>query len=322
MTTGAEIFPWQQAQWHQLSGLLEQDVLPHALMFAGPSEIGKHRFAMAFAQTLLCAAPQDWRACGRCKTCNLFAAATHPDFLQITPEAEGKVIPVARIRELGEFASRTASMGGRRVMLIEPAEAMNINAANAVLKTLEEPGKDVCIILLVHQPGRILPTIRSRCQILPFPLPAGELVRPWLQARVGSEADIAQVMALSGGRPLRALRLQETELKDHLQTFADTLDQVEAGILPVLEGAKLIQGLAKADAIEWFQYRVYQRLRDASRAQHQRARLLFRFLDRLTLVRQRMFSTANPNPQLVWEEILMDWKSVIDLCQTHETQAL
>jgi hypothetical protein len=129
-------------------------------------------------------------------------------------------------------------------------------------------------------------------------------------------------MELSGGRPLRALRLLDSDLKDQLQPFRDTLQQVGAGILPVLEGAKMLQSLAKVDAIEWFQYLVYDRLREASRARHPQARLLFRFLDRLTSLRQRLLSPANPNPQLVWEEILMDWKSVIDLCQTHETQAL
>ncbi|MFA5630274.1 MAG: DNA polymerase III subunit delta' [Porticoccaceae bacterium] len=317
-----EVFPWQQEQWRQLGGLLEQDVLPHALMFAGPAEIGKHSFAMAFAQTLLCATPADWRACGNCKTCKLFEAATHPDFIRIAPAEEGKVIPVDRIRELGEFASRTASMGGRRVILIEPAEAMNINAANAFLKTLEEPGADVCIILVVHQPGRILPTIRSRCRIFPFSLPPAEPVRQWLQARAGDGVDIAQVMELSGGRPLRALRLLDSDLKDQLQVFRDTLSQVEAGILPVLDGAKAIQSLAKGDAIEWFQYLLYDRLRDAAQRRHPQARLLFRFLDRLTTLRQRLLSTANPNPQLIWEEILMDWKSVIDLYQTQGTQAL
>ena len=315
MNLPQRLYPWQHGQWQQLSGLVAQDLVPHALMLVGPAEIGKGRLAQEFARLLLCLAPLPGQPCGRCKTCALFEASTHPDFTRVTPEEEGKAIRVDQIRELADFATRTASMGGRRVVIVEPAEAMNINAANAFLKTLEEPGSDLCILLVVHEPGRILPTIRSRCRIFPFPLPDAGAVTGWLGERATHSDGLSEAMELAGGRPLRALRFLETGLRDQLRDFRDLVDAVASGRMSVLEGAKILQGINKTDAIEWFQYLVYDRLREASRARHPRARLLFRFLDRLNILRQRLLGSANPNPQLDWEEILMDWKSVIDLFQ-------
>ena len=306
---------WQQPQWQQLLSLLSHQRLPHALMFAGPPEIGKQQFAQAFAHLLLCQAPLETAACGRCKSCQLLAASTHPDFLAIEPEAQGKMIKIEQIRRLGEFAARTASMGQRRVILVAPAEAMNVNAANAFLNTVEEPGEGVVLILVVHQTGAILPTIRSRCRLLGFHLPDESLVREWLTAQGCSTADQDQVMPLAGGRPLRALRLLDTDLKDQLAQFRDALSALEHGTMAPLEAARIFQGLPAQDAMEWFQYELYARAKADIGRSDEPGRMLFRFLDRVNRARQRLLSAANPNPQLVWEEIFMDWKSMIDLRQ-------
>jgi hypothetical protein len=156
----------------------------------------------------------------------------------------------------------------------------------------------------------VLPTIRSRCRILGFPLPPREAVSDWLRGR---EGDVERAMALSGGRPLRALSLLDSELGAQLQLFNDTLGALEAGRVPVLDAAKVLQGLPRDYAGEWFQYLVYGRIKALPQALAEVQRLMFRFLDRLNRVRQRLHSSANPNPQLVWEELLMDWKSVLDL---------
>ncbi|MGD9660235.1 MAG: DNA polymerase III subunit delta' [Porticoccaceae bacterium] len=307
-----DVYPWQRDEWQSLVRLIGLGRLPHALMLAGPAEIGKQNFALKLSQLLLCATPSE-RSCGNCKACKLFSAATHPDFMLVEPEAEGKIIKVDQVRELAEFATRTAAMGGRRVIVVSPGEAMNQNAANAFLKTLEEPGKDVIMVVVVHQPGRILPTIRSRCRIFPFALPSRDLVAAWLKAGNTSSRDLDQIMSLSGGRPLRGRRLLDSGLWDQLQLFKTTLDAVTGNRLQALDAAKTLQGLAPGDALEWFQYLVYENLKIASLDGRQNMALLFRFMDRLNDVKQRLMSTANPNPQLVWEEVLMDWKSVIDL---------
>lgn len=313
MIPAAGIFPWQRDGWRKAISLLEQDRLPHALMLTGPAEIGKHRFAMALAQRVLCLAPVSGESCTACKACKLFLAATHPDFLLVEPEAEGKAIKVDQVRALAEFATRTASLGAYRAIVVCPGEAMNINAANAFLKTLEEPGDGVVILLVVHQPGRILPTIRSRCRIFPFSLPGREDVAGWLRNNGDTSRDIDQVMALSGGRPLRGQRLLETDLWNQLQLFGETLESLASNTLPVLDAARVLQGFSSADAMEWFQYLVYEKLKAIAVDEPLLCQRMFRFLDRLNLARQRLISTANPNPQLVWEEVLMDWKSMLDL---------
>lgn len=307
-----ERYPWQREQWNQIARLEALDRLPHGLLFAGPGEIGKHEFALAVAKFLLCLSPVEGDACHRCKTCQLFEAHSHPDFYAVEPEDTGKAIRVDQVRALAEFSAKTAAMGGRRVIALCPAEAMNINAANALLKTLEEPGKDVVIILVTHQPGRLLATIRSRCRLFPFTTPPQVEVLAWLNARTSEASDVEQVMSLSGGRPLRALRLLESELGKQRQEFQQTLAGFEDNQVQASDAARVLQGLAKTDALEWFQYRVYGRIKTDVTAGSSATPLLFRFLDKLTLARQRLLSTANPNPQLVWEEVLMDWKSVIN----------
>jgi len=294
---------------------VELERLPHGLMLVGPAEIGKHEFAQAFAQFLFCLAPQEGRACHHCKACQLFQAHTHPDYLHVIPESEGKAIKVEQIRQLAEFATKTAAIGERRVIVISPAEAMNINAANAFLKTLEEPGRGVVILLVCHQPGVMLPTIRSRCRKVSFSLPDRDMVMGWLQQHDGDRERVAEAMTLSGGRPLRAKRLLEADFRHQLDQFQRAMSDVEQRRLSPLEGARVLQGLSGSDVVEWFQYRVYGVIKEQAGSAGRDNHMLFRFLDRLTTARQRLQSSANPNPQLLWEEVLMDWKSVVDLRQ-------
>ena len=313
MTGRPASYPWQADTWRRMVSLVESDRLPHGLLLAGSSEIGKGDFADRLARLLLCMAPVGGEPCRNCRACTLYEAATHPDFLHIEPPPPGKVIKVDQIRELGEFLSHTASAGPRRVIIVNPAEAMNLNAANAFLKTLEEPGRDVILILVSHQMSSLLPTIRSRCRIIPFPVPEWGEVEAWLRSPGRDPEAVRQAMVLAGGRPLRALRLLDSELRDQLDQFGTALAQLAENRLPPLEAAKEIQGLDSRDALEWFQYHVYQMIRSLADDDGARSRILFRFLDRLSVARQRLLSTANPQPQLLWEEILMDWKSVLDL---------
>jgi DNA polymerase III subunit delta' len=306
-------YPWQQEQWRQFVRLDELNRLPHGLLFAGPGETGKRDFALRAANYLLCSSPSEGEPCLKCKTCQLFEGHSHPDFWMVEPEEQGRLIKVDQIRQLSEFASKTAAMGGRRVILLQPAENMNINAANAFLKTLEEPGEGVCLILVSHEPARLLATIRSRCRLFPFSLPPSAETRAWLESESGAAAEVEQALALSGGRPLRALRLLDSELRQQWQMFQETMNALESNHMPVLDAARVLQGLQKTDAIEWFQYLVYKRIRAMSVEQQGAPPLVFRFLDRLNEARQRLISPSNLNVLLVWEEVLMDWRAVVDL---------
>lgn len=210
-------YAWQSALWQSLGELLQQQRLPHALLLSGADGLGKERFARAFAARLLCQVPRDGVACGQCKSCNLLVAGTHPDLMwltTLTDEKTGKTakaIRVDQIRELVSFAEKSAQMGGWRVVVLSPAHLLNVQAANALLKTLEEPGRDTVLMLLTSQPLSLAPTLRSRCQQRPLPIPTEAEALAWLTPQVGDEGKARLLLALSRGAPLAALALREAE---------------------------------------------------------------------------------------------------------------
>ncbi len=305
--------PWQEGHWLELDRLISISRTPHALMLVGPEEIGKLRFARALARRLLCTEPRDTVACGRCKQCQLSLTGNHPDIFNLCPEEPGKAIKVDAVRELAEFAAKTAQQGGWRVALIYPVEAMNINAANAFLKTLEEPGKSTLLILVCHQPGSVLPTIRSRCRLLTFPMPPRRSALPWLRTLVGNEDELAQqLLDQAGGRPLRALRFHESDLDQKFRQFTTIIADLENGAQSAIAVARQMQGLPETEALEWLQQHVYRAIYNRAGRDISGTRLAFLFLDRLTNTRRLMLSTANPNRQFLWEELLLDWRAVLD----------
>jgi DNA polymerase-3 subunit delta' len=197
--------PWQHAVFARLERNLREGRLAHALLFAGPARMGKLGVAKALAARLLCQAPRDdGQACGACRACTLLAAGTHPDFQHVTFEPNDKgdklrtELVVEQIRRLGEWFSKTPQFGGAQVVVVEPADMLNAAAANALLKTLEEPAGNRYLLLVSHRPGRLPATIRSRCQHLEFALPTREVARAWLVAR-GHAPDAAEA-ALDAAR--------------------------------------------------------------------------------------------------------------------------
>lgn len=153
-------------QWNYLLNRLQQNNLPHALLLVGDSSSNKSEFANNFAKTLLC---EQQTICKVCRHCQLIAANSHPDFYHLQPEAEGKAIRIDVIRELIEKLNQTAQQNSYKIAIIEPADALNIAASNALLKTLEEPPANTVIFLLTENPNALPATIRSRCQTLKFP---------------------------------------------------------------------------------------------------------------------------------------------------------
>src|SRR3990167_2836485 len=154
-----------QPQWQLLQNAFMQNRLSHAYLLSGMCDIGKTDFAKQFAAFLLC---DKKTLCGQCRGCTLMRAETHPDFLFITPHEKTHSIKIDQIRELSEKLSRTAQCGGYQVVIISPADAMPVQAANALLKTLEEPTGKVIFFLIDHQQHYLPITIMSRCQKLFF----------------------------------------------------------------------------------------------------------------------------------------------------------
>lgn len=303
-------YPWQLGQWQLLESMLSAEKMPHSLLLAGPSEIGKRHFARAFAQRMLCRSPDAGYGCGVCKACHLMAAGTHPDWSVLEPEAVGKAIKIDAIRALESLAATTAQQSGWRIVLIQPAEAMNANAANALLKTLEEPGAKTLLMLVSHNTSGVLATVRSRCRVMPFTVPSKSLVIPWLQHTVGAAEVAASTIAKGAGKPLRILRLLESDMLAQMENFETVLDAVAKGELSVVNAAETSVQLPDSEAIEWLQNYLYRHLRDKRFTSLRRHRQAFIFLDRVTVAKRNLLSAANPNRQLLWEELLLDWRQV------------
>lgn len=263
-----KIYPWQIDLWQRLS--LARDRLPHALLLRGRQGIGKFDFAQALAQSLLCQLPTAaGYACDACAGCNWFSQGNHPDYRLLTPAQEGaageeeSIVPVKstrksqisvnQIRELASFLELSSHRGGgRRIVLIQPAEALNAASANALLKMLEEPPPEVIFMLVSSQPQKLLPTIRSRCQKIDMPSPEKPLALRWLQEK-GVE-DAAYFLSYASGAPLSALN----DAEDGGTKRADTEKMLARGAqLEPFAAATLMVGQGMETAISILQKWVY-----------------------------------------------------------------
>ena len=224
-----ELLPWQRDGARAALGA--RATWPHALLIDGPRGIGKRTLALNFARALLCETPgTDGLACGTCPGCHYVLAGQHPDLQMVEPfklDDDGEIelldtIPVDRIRALIDWVQLTSHRGRAKVAVIVPAESMHPSAANALLKTLEEPPAATYLMLVAHQPGRIPATLRSRCRRLPAPQPDVAAALAWLRAQ--GVAEPAGVLAQAGGAPLLALAMAgaawQTERAVWLQALA------------------------------------------------------------------------------------------------------
>ena len=237
--------PWQRRVLDGALAALSESRLGHALLFTGASLMGKGEVAQALARRLLCRTPgSDGLGCGQCRGCVLFAAGTHPDFKRVSfiPNDKGDKLRteliVEQMRELGQWFALTPQLGGAQVALITPAHAMNINASNALLKTLEEPSRDRYLLLVTDHPGRLPATIRSRCQRLEFRVPARTEATDWLRGHGHGEAALAGALDAARGHPgLAAQWLAEDGLALRKEVLSD-LNALGAGRQPAVELAQ------------------------------------------------------------------------------------
>lgn len=262
------IYSWQGDLWQRLVSTKSR--LPNALLLHGKAGIGKVHFGIALAQALLCEAPlESGDPCGKCISCGWFEADGHPDFRMIVPDAEAeaseaaegaetarkkdkkasKYITVEQIRELSGFINLTTHRHGLRIVLIHPAEAMNAQAANALLKTLEEPPPGTLFILVSHQSQRLLPTVRSRCQKINAPLPDREGAAAWLREQGVAEA--GSLLAQAGDAPLAALQLNEEGYQARRVQVFDQLGSPQR--LDPLDLAEQGEKIGLACMLQWLQ---------------------------------------------------------------------
>ena len=207
-------YPWQQTQWDYFTSLIAAGSLPHALLLSGQQGTGKRSFAKALVEAVLCQQPDDGGcACRQCKHCRLMAAGTYPDFMAVRPAADKPVISVEEIRELINKLYLTRHFNTYKIALIEGADSMNTHAANALLKTLEEPPEQTIIILVTDAPLTLPATLTSRCQSVPFYSPWQQQALAWLHGQF-DQVDWEPLLRVAQGAPLQALQYYQSELLD------------------------------------------------------------------------------------------------------------
>ncbi|MCT2530945.1 DNA polymerase III subunit delta' [SAR92 clade bacterium H921] len=301
-------YPWHESIWDNFNQDIEQDRLAHALMLNGPKGIGKVRLAMALAQRLLCTAEMSRYACGSCKSCQLLLAGNHPDLTVLEPEDDGKKILIEPVRKLCTLLSKTAQQGGWKVAVIIPAESMNISAANALLKSLEEPQGNTLLILVSDRPGMVSATIRSRCQKTNLALPDSRIANQWLGEITGNSEQSEATLALSAGRPLLALEYMQSDSLEIRRDFEATLDALRRGDISAVDAAQKCHK-QNADIMLGCFMDYLHRIATGELKDNPNP-WLFDFSDKLRTARSWVLSGSNPNLQLLWEELFMDWLQV------------
>lgn len=222
-------YPWLEPAWRRLLATRARPA--QALLLAGPRGVGKGALAQAWAQALLCETPlPDGTACDSCAACHWLATGAHPDFRLVTlQEKTGKegearmavAIEVEQARDVVEYVQLSTYRAGFRVVLVNPADNLNLAAANALLKVLEEPPLKTVFVLVSDQPRRLLPTIRSRCTRLDIGLPATEIAMQWLDGQ--QLEDAGTLLALSGGAPLDALNWADGDALEQRRSVLEGL---------------------------------------------------------------------------------------------------
>jgi len=242
MTAAAppELLPWHATVANRLGEALVQDRFPHALLLCGAPGVGKRLLAEWLTALLLCeqvtgessAAP-----CGRCRGCTLFQAGTHPDLRRAGLEDDSKQLRIGTIREVIRFTLLSSQRGNRRVVVVSPADKLNRNAANTLLKTLEEPPRGAHLILVADQPAVLPQTIRSRCQQVTIATPDREDAVRWL-ADNSQGGDGELLLTLCANAPLRARELAEQNGNAAFRELVQFLAGITTGSLDPVAAAQ------------------------------------------------------------------------------------
>ncbi|GIU36703.1 DNA polymerase III subunit delta' [Shewanella schlegeliana] len=208
--------PWLQTTFDNFSEQIKTARVGHAYLIGMDTGYGGELLALELAKMSLCNQLGHGGACGFCKSCQLIEANNHPDLYRV--EADGAQIKVDQVRELCQKLTTTAQQGGRRVAVVLNSERLNQASANALLKTLEEPGKDTILLLQANAPSRLIATISSRCQRLRVELPSKQQVKQWLKEQYNFADDPSWCLPVVGG-PMAVLSAVENDRYQTLLSY-------------------------------------------------------------------------------------------------------
>ncbi len=302
-----DILPWHSPLLEHCERLISRQRMPHALLVRGRDGDGLMQAVQSLVALCLCETPVGAHACGECKACGLVAAGTHPDLIRLLPEEKGRMIKVDAVRELVNQFSHTPQIGRWKIAIVHPATSMNHAAANALIKTLEEPSGQALLILTADRHAWLLPTIQSRCQVMMLPRPTQVQAEQWL-ARQGIAGQAAtDLLEATSAAPLLAREWHEEDKLATWHEFQRVFSLVADGRLTLAGAADTLKDLSVEDIIRWYAGILAERLKQnihnplASRG-------LLACQDQLLEVAREQRRGTNPNPQLLLENLLMQWQ--------------
>jgi DNA polymerase-3 subunit delta' len=251
--------PWNGDLWQGLVKRYHGAGLPHASLLLGNEGTGRRSLAFKLAKFLLCQASDKKTAqsniyCGQCHSCKLMDAGSHPDYFICDQEAKGKQIKVDTVRKLNDFMSKTPQISACQVVQIYPLEAMNLNASNALLKTLEEPSGESYLLLIAERLGTVLPTIRSRTQRINLHPPQSEQALEWLSERLPntSSEDLALALGQCAGGPLKAEQWLREGLLVQDAAYTSLMQKWLSGQQQLQDVSKALAKYDLPDTINWW----------------------------------------------------------------------
>jgi DNA polymerase III subunit delta' len=320
----AESLPWLHDAEQLMRDALSAGRLPHSLLLLSAPGLGAEQLASWIAALALCESDAR-RPCGACASCVLLRAGSHPDSYVVRLEEDAQQIKVDQIRALIESLTLSSFRGGYKIGIIEGAEALNANGANAFLKTLEEPTDKTLLILIARPSHRLPATIASRCLRLQLRPPPVADALSWLTAHAPAVKDWDAALALAGGAPLLAAELPAAAIASLEKEMQECLQQLSAGSVDV---TVLADSWVKSDPIlrltwleNWITRRVHAYLGDAPSVQSAepvrlpaallkpKIRALFELLDAARELR-RLASTGL-NQQLALEALLLGGQAAL-----------
>lgn len=310
-------YPWLNNSFEIIRDDSIADRLAHALLLSGHEGIGVPEFAEEIASFRLCfnrvSSTEGTVACGQCKACNLLKSSTHPDLRILEPEGAAQIIKVDQVRELVKFISQTPQIGEWKVAIIRPAHRMNHNAANALLKVLEEPAGKSLLLLATERPQVLLPTVRSRCAHIKLPGPSEAQLRDYLLSAdidINTHADAIKKLGL---KPLMIEDWINTDMISSWKLAIGEVSALEQKQSNAVKAAQLLKDLAPSQLINWLIEYASLRMKNLMRSGDQNN--YFRDYEHVyTLLldaKMTMDSGANPNQQLVLESIFLDWPKIV-----------
>jgi len=314
--------PWHAPQWRAFCAALEHGRVHPAMLIEGMSGLGKARFAARVAAALLCEAPVagDRRPCGSCRSCLLVAAGSHPDRLVLTPQEDRSIIDVDQVRQRIAELSLTPHYATRRVIVVEPADALNRHAANTLLKTLEEPPGGAVFVLVSARPATLPATVRSRCAAVRLYCPGRQQAVGWL-AEQGGGAHAQRALDWCGGAPLAALDAMRCGALEQFDAMVASLVKLLEGGLDVVQAAAEWRAQGLHSITQWqlqaavtaMRIKVMRDPGDADLAlQAISGRLdlpqLARVCDELLELRSAVERQLHPGDQLALEGLAVSWR--------------